>query len=176
MNRLTAIAAACLLLAGCGSSTDEPAASPPPVTSFGATEVASSPATMDAADLAGALAKRIPAAKITKVYTEADDPNHLLGRPGGYTGKVAFSDSRVKAADRDADPMSTTNGGGIETFTTPAEATARRDYIQASLKANPMLGTEYDYVAGSALLRVSGVLTPTAAREYEAAWPEIAGR
>ena len=33
-----------------------------------------------------------------------------------------------------------------------------------------MLGTEYDYVNGTALLRVSGVLPPSTAKVYAAAF------
>lgn len=33
----------------------------------------------------------------------------------------------------------------------------------------PVLGSEYDYVVGSLLIRVSGVLTPTQAGAYKAA-------
>ena len=37
------------------------------------------------------------------------------------------------------------------------------------MKASPMLGTEYSYVDGSVLLRVSQALTPGQAGEYETA-------
>jgi hypothetical protein len=39
-----------------------------------------------------------------------------------------------------------------------------------------MLGTEYDYQAGPALLRVHGTVKPSIARTYQRAWRAIAGR
>ena len=36
-----------------------------------------------------------------------------------------------------------------------------------------MLGSQYLYPAGSQLLRVSGSIRPSAAKEYEAAWKDL---
>ena len=44
------------------------------------------------------------------------------------------------------------------------------DYIQRILKDSPMLGSEYDYLRGSLLLRVDGALKPSAAAAYETAF------
>lgn len=54
-------------------------------------------------------------------------------------------------------------------FPTAAEAQARSDYIQGVLKAMPALGTEYDTVVGTALLRVTGIMKPSVATLYAAA-------
>ncbi len=42
-------------------------------------------------------------------------------------------------------------------------------YIQSTEKALPMLGTEYDYVVGPFLVRVSSQLTPSQADAYHKA-------
>ena len=45
------------------------------------------------------ISAKVDSASLTTVYDEASDPNELLGRPNGYTSKVAFADSRVKFED-----------------------------------------------------------------------------
>ena len=54
-------------------------------------------------------------------------------------------------------------GGSVEVFATANEAKARAVYIESVLKADPMLGTEYDYLNGPVLLRVSQYLIPSQA-------------
>jgi hypothetical protein len=101
------------------------------------------------------------------VYTAATDPNHLLGRPTGYTSKCAWGDSRVPAPDATAASTGDTgNGGSVEVFRTAAEAKARAKYIFTIDSAAPILGSEYDYLAGGVLVRVSQYLTPTQAASY----------
>ncbi|MEU6146562.1 hypothetical protein ABZ848_40230 [Streptomyces sp. NPDC047081] len=46
---------------------------------------------------------------ISLLVAAANDPNHLLGRPGQYTSKVTFTDSRIKAGD-----VSGTEKGAVE--------------------------------------------------------------
>lgn len=57
---------------------------------------------------------------------------------------------------------------GIEVFADHDDAQARADYIQKVTKGMPAL-TEYDYVAGDAVVRVSHLLTPAEAAQYKAA-------
>ena len=62
------------------------------------------------------------------VYTPATDPNHLMGRQGGYTSKVAWQDPRAiraGAGDPASDPGGTEFGGGIEVYPTRAGALSR---------------------------------------------------
>ena len=47
---------------------------------------------------------------------------------------------------------------------------ARAAFIQKALTDMPALGTEYDYIRGSALLRVSGEVKPSVATKYNAAF------
>ena len=51
-----------------------------------------------------------------------------------------------------------------------AKAKARAAFIQKSLKDIPTLGTEYDYIRGGALLHVVGVVKPSLAKKYNAAF------
>ncbi len=110
--------------------------------------------------------------KITTVYTEESDPNNLLGRPGGYESKVNFADSRVKRADViGTDKDDTGRGGTVEVFADPRDAKERSEYIQSV--SGGILGTEYHYLADGVLLRVTGNLPPTVAKEYESALADI---
>ena len=102
------------------------------------------------------------------IYTAATDVNHMLGRPGGYLSKAAFVDSRVDASQASTEAGDVSRGGGVEVFDNAADAQARETYIQSLIKAMPMLGTEYTYVIGSALVRLSGILTPDQAATYKA--------
>jgi hypothetical protein len=105
---------------------------------------------------------------VTKVYDENSDPNSLLGRPGGYTSKAAFQDSRVPADRYGSESDDPDRGGSIEVFDTEARAVTRAADVQSKLIAFG-LGTEYDYVVGGVLVRVTGTVTPTQAKSYEQA-------
>jgi len=114
------------------------------------------------------LIEKIPSVTLVKAYTSADDPNHQLGRPNGYTSKTAFADSRVEQPDTefvDADSLS--RGGSVEVYPDEAGAKARKDYIVNLGKSLP-LAVEYDYVQGGVLIRVAQEMTPERAAEYEA--------
>jgi hypothetical protein len=101
--------------------------------------------------------------------TEDNDPNNLIGRPGQYTSKVVFADPRTGVALDKATPDNG-SGGSVEVFADAAGAKTRSDYIQKALAAlGPAAGTEYDYLTGSALVRVAGALRPSQAAQYETA-------
>ena len=103
---------------------------------------------------------QVPTASLVKVYTEDDDPNKLLGRPNGYTSKIAFADSRISKADIEgAEEDAIERGGSIEVFPDAELAKGRAEYIQGALK-NSGLGAEYDDVHGPVLVRVTGNLSP----------------
>ena len=86
-------------------------------------------------------------------YTAATDPNHLLGRQGGYTSKINWPN------------------GSIEVFSTPAEAQKRKTYLQAF--AGTPFGDGYDYLVGTYLLRIFDSQTPTQAHALEAEFLKI---
>jgi hypothetical protein len=161
-------------LAACGSS--------PASTATGhATASSPVPATAAPAQAASAsvLAARmkaagLPVGKLT-VYTAASDPNHLLGRQGEYTSKVAWIDSRTISAgagDPSADPGGIEFGGSIEVFANVADAAARAAYL-ADFK--PPLGDGYDLAQGTAVLRLSNYLTPAQAQAYKMAFATAVG-
>jgi len=123
----------------------------------------------DASTVFARIASQVETAKLVKTYNEDNDPNKLLGRPNGYTSKIAFSDSRLAKKDiagtaKDA----IERGGSVEVFPDAELAKARADYIQGILKSGGF-GSEYDYINGTALVRVTGNLTPSKAKEYQKA-------
>jgi hypothetical protein len=122
-------------------------------------------------ELVRALNRRVGRIRVIKTYTAANDPNDLLGRPGGYSSKTAFADSRVKSADRDtSEKDAIINGGSVEVYSTPSGAKKRAKYLRGILDGSNIFGTEYDYVSGTALLRLSQALTPAQARTYQKVW------
>lgn len=144
MRYITVILLAVLALAGCSSHT--PVAQTAPMVQ----------------KTAGDIAKAMDIGAVT-VWTAATDGNQLLGRPGGYTSAATIVDSHLACTD-----PSTDCGATVEVFDTSDQAHARSQYIQSLLGG--MLGTEYHYFSGSALLRVTGHLTPDQAMAYDTAF------
>ncbi|MFD8144744.1 hypothetical protein [Streptomyces sp. NPDC059708] len=169
MNRAALAAAAAvtaILLAGC-SSTSTPKAAPGG--QAGQPAPAPSKAAADASSTFAAISTAVPTAKLGGTVTAENDPNHLLGRPGQYTSKITFTDGRIKAADTEGlEAGDIGYGGSIEVFASTADAKARHDYIQTVTKGVPALA-EYDYLHDSTLIRVSHLLTPEQAADYEKA-------
>lgn len=159
MRSRLAVAALLLTIAGCGSSPSTTSSAQPPSQAGAPASVA-----LDASQVAAALKARGIPLTVVKVYNADDDPNHQLGRPGGYTSKVAFSDTH--AMER---------GGSVEVFTNQDDAIKRGDYIQTLTRGAPILGLEYDYIAGPVILRVTGGLSPTVANTYAAALRQATG-
>lgn len=174
MNRaaLTAAAAAvtAVLLAGCSTATSTPKVAPGAQASTSSQAAAPAPGKpADAASVFATISAAVPSAKLGGTVTADSDPNHLLGRPHQYTSKVTFTDGRIPAADTDGHkPGDLELGGSVETFATAADAKARHDYIQAATSGIPAL-TEYGYLHGTTLIRVSRLLTPEQAADYEKA-------
>jgi len=106
----------------------------------------------------------------SEIYTAENDPNELLGRPGQYSGKVTFKDTRLSTDDLAGDSFDVRNGGSIETFENEEDAATRQEYLKA-VSEIPMFA-EYAFREGTVLLRVSTRLTPSQAAEYEAALKE----
>ena len=102
-------------------------------------------------------------------YTAETDLNHLLGRPGQYTGKAEFKDTRITSSEQGAD-ISVSDGGSVEVFAMVEDAQRRFTYLQALSKSGSPLFAEYEYLDGVAILRVSNQLTPAEAKAYETAF------
>lgn len=102
------------------------------------------------------------------VQTENDDPNKLLGRPGGYTSRASAD---LPGGDETGDKFSVDRGLVVEVFDRADLAQRRSDYIQGLQSASPILGTEWHYRTsdGTGLVRVSGNVKPSLAKKVEAA-------
>jgi hypothetical protein len=176
---VTSVALASLLsvtaCGGGGSEADDPTVAAPPAASNHAEPPSPMPVQPEAdepktgAEVVAVLAAAGIPVKLTVDYDETTDPNKQLGRPNGYLDKVAFVDSRIAVADVADDAAGSVElGGGVELFASQEEAQKRADYIKSVTAGMPAL-TEYGYVKGGVLLRLSRQLTPTQAKEYEAA-------
>lgn len=160
MNR-TLTATAALLLAGLAACSSSSGSTP--------AKTAAKPKPLTASTAFTQLSAAVPTAKLSGTVTAANDPNHLLGRPGQYTSKVTFADSRIKASDVSGTSKGDVDrGGAIEVFATARDAEARAKYIEAIVKAMPIV-SEYDYAHGTVLVRVSHYLTPAQAAGYKSA-------
>ena len=116
-------------------------------------------------------ASGLPIGKI-KVYTASTDGNHLLGRPGQYTGKVSFRDRRIRDGGAG---YAVSSGGSLEVFATSGDARRRAAFVSSIFEsASPAVPSEQDYVRGNVFLRLSHVLTPAQTRAYEAALRRLA--
>lgn len=139
-----------LALAGCSSSVSSQNAAPSTATASSTAALAgsapSAPSTHSAVLTAEQIAQRMNLRDVT-AYAAATDPNHLLGRQGGYTSKINWPN------------------GSIEVFSTPAEAQKREAYLQAF--AGTLVGDGYDYLVGTYLLRIFDNQTPTQAHALE---------
>ncbi len=93
--------------------------------------------------------------------TAQDDPNQLLGRPGGYTSRATFTIPGVEPAD--PAPAACDRGGCIEQWPDEAAAQERADYITQIGKALPG-AVEYSYVRDGLLLRVAKAADPATAQ------------
>lgn len=168
-----------LLLTACSSqttTTGQPTSTSPSSLIQATSPAASAPSSSsvptpagDASAVFSQLASQVKTAKLIKTYNEDNDPNKLLGRPNGYTSKIAFADSRLAKEDiagtaKDA----IERGGSVEVFPDAELARGRADYIQGILKSGG-LGSEYDYQSGPVLVRVTGNLSPSKAKEYQQA-------
>ncbi|MDQ0230711.1 hypothetical protein [Metabacillus malikii] len=126
----------------------------------------------------------------SRTYNEDDDPNELLGRPGGYIGKMDFIDKNVekklietekteynipedetKATMREKFGVS--NGGSIEVFANQDDAKKRFEYVSQVASELGGMFTEYGYQEKNIYLRLSKSLTPTQADEYEKVLKEL---
>jgi hypothetical protein len=177
MIRITVAIAAALAVAvtACGASTSTSGTSTftAPATPVHSVQAPPMPVSPSAAVLASRLkAAGLPVTSLI-VYNAVTDPNHLLGRQGGYSSKVAWADPRAEAAGAGQEPTSgpdrgdVSYGGGIEVFPDVASAYARYQELKAFTAP---IGDGYDYLDGTAVLRLSQYLIPGQARACAAAF------
>jgi hypothetical protein len=167
----TLTVSAALLLAACsaGDSTTTPSAISGSGAAASSAPARDAAAQMTASSAFAAIGKSVPTARLTETYTAANDPNSLLGRPGEYTSKISFSDSRVPSRDTSGLQAGDVQYGGIiEVFASTSDAQTRFKYVESITKAMAAFA-EYDYLHGTALIRVSHYLTPDQAKAYDTA-------
>jgi hypothetical protein len=172
MRALIVASFAVLALTACSKASDTATAAPGGSAAAPATKAA---VPKTARQYATALKSKLPRIRRIIVLTEDSDPNNMLGRPNGYISAAVLIDPQGES------PCSGKNvgagcGAKVEVWPNAADAAARMKYVQEQLKQMPMLGTEYDYQAGPALLRVHGTVKPSTARTYQRAWRAVAGR
>lgn len=163
--KLIAGLALAAVLVGCsdndGDEADKPTAG---TSSTGAPEASEAPEEEVSAESVAALIAA--AVDVTTVpITEDNDPNDLLGRPNGYVAATVIKDSRLADC---GDDLGVDCGATVEEWPDAEAAKVRADFIAALQKDSPILGSEYHYLNGPVLVRVSGELKPSEAKEYEA--------
>lgn len=181
-KHLAVLGATALLLAGCSAPSTQsasqatsaaPSSAAPAATATltpSATPTATPTPTpakaVDATSIVAALKPKIPSITKVTTVTEALDSNNLIGRPNQYTSAAWITDSGATAGETGID-----GGAVVEVFANEADAKARSEYILGVLKEmGPAYGTEWHHLKGTALLRVSGRLTPTVNKHYTAAF------
>jgi len=171
MLRVLAVAALVATFAvGCGGSdetdsaaSDSAAASSTTTAAPEAPTTTAAPKSLTAAEVVeGLRAAGLPVGAVT-VYDASTDPNEQLGRPGQYTSKASFADTRIGTV---VDGVG--GGGDVEAFDDQAALTKRADYLEIGANSPP-IGGWYQYTAGNVILRVSFTLTPDQAAPYDAA-------
>ena len=158
-----------MLLSACGGSSQNASSSPSPTPTSTPSPTPTPQAAAHAGQsadqiLQGLKAKGLPIGTVT-TYTAANDPNHLLGRPGQYTDKVSFKDTRIGQGTG----IGVSHGGSIEVFATVQDAQKRFTYLQSLSTSGNALFAEYEYLDGVVILRISSQLTPDQAAQYQTA-------
>jgi hypothetical protein len=153
------------LLTACGGGDGQPGAAgqPVPQATTSSTPAPVQPAASTRhveAKNAATLATALKSGKV-HVWTAEDDPNKLLGRPGQYTSAASVVDKRVDCTD---DVPGAACGATVEVFATVDDATTREKYIATAIKS--IGSSEYHTIVGTALLRVTGELTPKQAAVF----------
>jgi hypothetical protein len=160
---LVAVVAAALALASCADSENTPG---PAVASSSATASTEAAKLTTAEDVVNALRNAgLPIGEV-EVYDATTDPNKQIGRPNGYTAKANFHDTRFELTRTRDNQLDSSSGGSVEVFADHAAAQARAEYLATVTKGMAPL-TEYDYVQGTTVLRISNAATPEQAAAYE---------
>lgn len=152
------------LLVGCSDNDGDEAAEPTAgTTSNGAPGASEAEATVSAESVAARIAAAVDVTAVP--ITEDNDPNDLLGRPNGYIAATVLKDSRLADC---GDDLGVDCGATVEEWPDAEAVKVRADFIAGLQKDSPLLGSEYHYLDGPVLVRVSGELKPSEAEGYEA--------
>ena len=143
--------------------------SKPPTNSSNTVATTASPSTPLGADAATASAQKIEALvpSVVKVVTitKDNDPNPIFGQPGSYVSAAVIYE-KINTCTT----LVVACGAKVEVYESVADAAARAKYLLGMKKSGAIVGGEYDYVRGLAVLRVFGGVTPSLAEKYHAAF------
>jgi hypothetical protein len=99
---------------------------------------------------------KFPSVTEIKVYSEQNDPNNQLGKPGYYIAGGAFVDSRT--GDTLSGNWGAEAGGSIEIYQTEADAAKRVEYLK-QFQGNALLDPGAFKQVGVVVVRASSKLT-----------------
>lgn len=108
---------------------------------------------VDLVAVMNALKAKYPTVEQSYIYTEQQDPNGNLGKPGYYIAGANFYDTRTGTLP-DGEAFGTDSGGAIEVYSTESDASKRADYLK-SFQGNAMLDPGAYKQAGKFVLRAS---------------------
>lgn len=155
------------IAAGCAGSNN--LVTPPSTATVSTADLAPSttgpPATINltAAEVVSGLRNAGLPIAAEEVFDESTDPNSQLGRPGQYTSKASFADSRLGGKVDGVE-----GGGDVEAFDDQDALTRRDEYLRIFAE-EPPIGGWYQYTVGNVILRITFDLTPDQAGQYEEA-------
>jgi hypothetical protein len=109
----------------------------------------------------------------TITYTAETDTNDLLGRPGMYTGKVAWIDNRVADECLELGVPDFDCGGTAEVFANDDDRDERYRYL-GGFADQSFAGGYYMWRLPGMVVRVGYELTPAVAGEYAAVLEQLA--
>lgn len=162
------------LATGCGTNTEASPAAPTPAPTVEGIRVKPVVKKLDAAQIV----KKLKADKLgltsIAVQNEDTDPNHLLGRPGGYTSRASAD---LPGGNDAALPGDADRGVVVEVYGTAAAAKRRGDYIASLKNGSSILGSEWQFYTpdGTGLIRVSAYVKPSLAKKVQAATADLHG-
>ena len=102
--------------------------------------------------------------------TEDNDPNGHLGKAGGYTAQIYFSNVNINQGSVSGSTVidkGTDCGGSIEVYSSVEDATTRETYLAAF--DGGMFASGSHTIVGTCLIRTSDKLTASQQKEFEAA-------
>ncbi|SOC16482.1 outer membrane protein assembly factor BamD [Pseudobutyrivibrio ruminis] len=102
--------------------------------------------------------------------TEDNDPNGHLGKAGGYTAQIYFSNVNINQGSVSGSTViekGTDCGGSIEVYSSVEDATTRETYLAAF--DGGIFASGSHTIVGTCLIRTSDKLTASQQKEFEAA-------
>ncbi|MDQ0633482.1 hypothetical protein QFZ40_001391 [Arthrobacter pascens] len=171
-TRVVCLGAAAIVLTACSPVIPPAPSSAPGTAPYATASATPAPApSVDATEIAFELKARVPTITAVTTLTEDLDTSRMLGRPGHYLSAAWITDAGAAEGRTGIDA-----GAVVEVFANAADARERSADIQEVLKkASPVFGTEWHYLKGATLLRVSGKLAPSTNDRYASAFRAISG-